>query len=227
MKPNLLLVALLLLSAANAYSQCQGPPQKIASPVCAKPTDAKVISSTCDQLQVQWKGSSNQTYEVTATFKDPLTKKTTSIIPISDITYNMDGSYSATIPVIAGTDVAWSVQSICVVDARTFYSYALRGGTVSIPACKEQVDLSTKIGNVFPNPTTGNISFEYLSNSTGNVQFTIYDITGKVVYDKVEKATDVISITYNFNLSVLNPGMYLLEARNGNEVSSKKFVIEK
>lgn len=225
MKTYLITAFTLLLSIGNAYSQCEGFSQKIASPVCTKPTDAKVISTSCTKLVVQWKGGNAQNFEVTATLKDISTNEATTIT-VSDITCDANNNWKATIPVIEGTKVSWGVQSICLIDDRTFYSYQLRGKEVAIPNCKsEQENFSKSITNVYPNPSTGNITVEYLSNSSGNVQFSIYDVNGKVLFTQAEKPEQGISATFEFHLADLMPGIYLLEARNGMEVSSKKFVL--
>jgi hypothetical protein len=75
---------------------------------------------------------------------------------------------------------------------------------------------------LYPNPSTGNITIEYASG-TGNVQFIIYDMTGKIVLNK----TAQVNNNYHFDLNNLNSGIYLLEARNGSNISQTKFVIQK
>ncbi|HYV91427.1 MAG TPA: T9SS type A sorting domain-containing protein [Chitinophagales bacterium] len=226
MKSIFLLLISLLFAASNVFGQCLGPSQKIASPICTKPSNAKVNSLSCTELQVQWQGSSDQMYEVNATIKNTATNKTETFTT-TEITCDANGTCTATIPVTAGTKVTWSVQAICANEGSTFYSYALRGGKeISIPNCELNEDANS-ISNVFPNPTAENISVEYLCNKSGNLQFIIYDLMGKVVFTQSEKATQGMSSVYKFNLPNLPSGIYLLEARNGNDVSQKKFVIEK
>jgi len=80
---------------------------------------------------------------------------------------------------------------------------------------------------LFPNPATGNISVEYLNSSTGNVQFTIFDLLGNAVFSQSEKSVQGITSSYKFNFPDLPSGIYMLEAKNGYVVSQKKFVVEK
>lgn len=226
MKSIFLFSISLLLAASNVFSQCQGPQLKITSPICTKPTNAKVNSLSCTELRVQWQGSSDQTYEVNATIKNPVTGKTETFTT-TETTCDVEGNCTASIPVLAGTKVTWSVQAICINEGRTFYSYQLRGGKeVTIPNC-ELNEEANSITNLFPNPTTGSISVEYLSSNTGNVQFIVYDLMGKAVFTQSEKAAQGMSGTYKFNMPNLPSGIYMLEARNGDDVSQKKFVIEK
>jgi hypothetical protein len=210
-----------------AQCQCSVPEAKIQSPICSKPTDAKVNTITCSEMQVQWKGSAGQTYEVDASFRDAATNKLIKSITVSNIASENDGYYSATIEVIEGSKASWSIEAICSNADRNFYSYALRGKDVLVPSCKELSDNTSKTIYVYPNPSTGNIAVEYISPGSGNVQFTIYNLMGKAVFAKTEHADKGVSNTYSFTLFDLSAGIYLLEARNGNEISQTKFVIEK
>lgn len=226
MKSIFLLLIALLLTAGNVFSQCQAPQQKIASPVCTKPSNAKVNSLSCTELKVQWQGSSAQTYEVNASIKNPATNKTESFTT-TETTCDATSICTAIIPVTSGTKVTWSVQAICANKDRIFYSYALRGGKeISIPNC-EMNEEANSITNIYPNPTSGNISVEYFSNNTGNVEFAVYNLMGKVVFTKSEKAAQGKNSMYKFDMPNLPSGIYLLEARNGTEIYEKNFVIEK
>jgi len=216
---------LILLAATHfAKSQCENFAQKIESPVCTKPTNAKVVSTSCTELQVQWKGSGDQQYEVNSSFEDPTSNKTSSST-VTDFTCDADGNCIAIIPAIEGTQVKWSVQSVCTSNQRTFYSYASRGEQVVIPTCNEQS--SNGVTTVYPNPTTDNLSVEYLGNNAGNVQFTVYDLMGRVVFTQNEKTSEGVVLSFQLRLPNLPSGIYMLEARNGNKVSQNKFMIEK
>jgi len=103
----------------------------------------------------------------------------------------------------------------------------LGGKDILIPSCKEEALFDAGISNVFPNPTTGEISFEYRSNESGSVRFTVYDMVGNVVFRNEEQTQLGMSAIYQFNLSDLAPGIYLLEARNGVDMSITKFAIER
>jgi len=230
MKRTLQITTALTISMSVALAQqsaiiCQQAPSlRLQSPACVKPTDAKVQSTSCTELRVQWQGSSDQTYEVTAIRNNPALAKTSSVVT-QEFTCDGDGICSSIIPVEAGTKVTWSVQAKCITSFHTNYSYQLRGGTADIPFCNQVA--SGSITNVFPNPSTGNLTVAYVSPGSGDVQFTVYDLFGKRVFTQLEQAVAGVSLSFPLQLQNLPSGVYMLEARNGNEVSQRKFVIEK
>ena len=142
-------------------------------------------------------------------------------VAASDIKINCDGlsHCTATIAVKEGAKVNWSVQAKC---ENGIYSDTLKGAEVTIPFCDEQ---SGSI-HVYPNPTTGHLTVEYLGFNDGKVQFTIYDMEGKKVFSRMEEVQVGINTPYQFDLDGLAPGLYLLEARNGASVKRVKFTIE-
>src|SRR5690348_5208897 len=104
-----------------ATAQCNSN-KKIISPVADKPTTTSITSLNCNTLTIKWQGNANETYELNAVIKDATTNKTIQTKTITD--YKFDGlNYIASMPVIAGTKISWSVQSITAQDNRIFYSY--------------------------------------------------------------------------------------------------------
>ena len=65
---------------------------------------------------------------------------------------------------------------------------------------------------VYPNPTSGNITIEGLQSSA-NVNYELYDITGKIVQTK----TLLSSTNMNVNISHLQSGIYFLNLYENNK----------
>ena len=65
---------------------------------------------------------------------------------------------------------------------------------------------------VYPNPTRGNITIEGLQSSA-NVNYELYDITGKIVQTK----TLLSSTNMNVNISHLQSGIYFLNLYENNK----------
>ncbi|NQY30431.1 MAG: T9SS type A sorting domain-containing protein [Flavobacteriaceae bacterium] len=74
---------------------------------------------------------------------------------------------------------------------------------------------------IYPNPSKGlfNIVFK---NESSSVKFSVYDVTGKIVYSKQTKQ---FSNKHELNLNTLSTGVYFLEIENDNKVTTKKLVI--
>lgn len=87
------------------------------------------------------------------------------------------------------------------------------------------ITASTKF-SVYPNPSKGTIIITYNSISVGTLNLNVYDITGRIVYNRKEMALKSYD-TFNVNLSALSSGVYYLEIGNADFKNRIKFIIEK
>jgi len=86
------------------------------------------------------------------------------------------------------------------------------------------LNASVKLGNVFPNPTSGAFSFNYTTDQASSINLAIYQLDGKKMYSKViavQAGENNISID-DFNLA----GNYFLMLDNGSKVYSQKLIIK-
>lgn len=74
---------------------------------------------------------------------------------------------------------------------------------------------------VYPNPSTGKYTFEYLGQGSLNGNIQISDVLGRVVYQEVLSST---SPKKEFDLS-LSSGMYFLKYSSENTIITKKIII--
>ena len=88
-------------------------------------------------------------------------------------------------------------------------------------AAKENTD---KTICVYPNPTTGYLTVEYYSKTAGNIEFKIYDVSGKMVFKQSGNAIKT-SNRYQLDLRGFAKGTYMLKLTNGKEVSQVKVVL--
>lgn len=72
---------------------------------------------------------------------------------------------------------------------------------------------------VFPNPTVSSLNL-ILSNSIENGSLKIISITGQIVFDK----QNLSGVDFNFDVSALNQGIYMIQLANGNQVFNSKFI---
>ena len=186
-----------------------------------------INSISCSSLDVKWRGNKNQAYIVKATFTDPATN---NIVEAKGANISCDdyGNCGATIPVKEGNNVSWSVQAICSPQGITLYSSNAKGPDANIPLCEKKPD-SSKVNavHVYPNPTTNYLIVEYSGEVTGIIEFKIFDIAGKKVFDKFGNAVIKTNNQYKLDLRNLLAGIYLLKVNNGNEVTKTKFVLLK
>ena len=71
--------------------------------------------------------------------------------------------------------------------------------------------------NAGPNPFNDNINVNYIAESAGNIEVSLYDMTGKLIKQKqaeVEKGANTIYMNENQNLRA---GMYLIGITQGDK----------
>ncbi|HLP21952.1 MAG TPA: lamin tail domain-containing protein [Chitinophagales bacterium] len=76
------------------------------------------------------------------------------------------------------------------------------------------------IGRIYPNPNNGNFTIE-LENNRGPVDVRLFDLSGRMVHFNKENATLI-----NINLNQLNAGMYVVEVKEGNNISRSKITVQ-
>jgi len=84
-------------------------------------------------------------------------------------------------------------------------------------------DVSTFNINLYPNPNNGEFTVTMPQSVFGNVLFEVFDIAGKLVYNKT------VSVNQNnveFNLKNLSSGSYIIKGSIDNDVSYQKLLIE-
>jgi alpha-amylase len=76
---------------------------------------------------------------------------------------------------------------------------------------------------IYPNPSKGNLTFEY-NGEEGQVSVSFVDMKGaKVAEERISRGESVVK---SLDVSHLKPGLYLLQIQIGNQVASKKIVIQ-
>ncbi len=77
--------------------------------------------------------------------------------------------------------------------------------------------------SVYPNPSDGNYTLEFNSNSTKDVRYAIYNITGqKVKENRIPLSSGNTKVA--INISSMASGMYMLELKDGNTVKKVKLI---
>ena len=83
------------------------------------------------------------------------------------------------------------------------------------------IDISA---SVFPNPATGTATIAYHDASATEIEISILDIRGDILYFAHEEANAGMNI-YPLDVQDFKPGIYLLQIRNGSEVTVSKFLV--
>lgn len=102
---------ILILSIFQNWAFGQSGCLNTLNPLLTQPTQSSLASSTCSTLVVKWQGNINQTYCVNATYFNTATNKKDTALG-TNISCDASQSCTATIPVISGTQVTWSVQAM-------------------------------------------------------------------------------------------------------------------
>ena len=100
---------------------------------------------------------------------------------------------------------------------------------LSIPPREE----TTRLGNnsstasLWPNPSSGTIQFEILNEEKQNINYTLIDITGKIVYQELAEGQEIGMIRKSFDLGNLPAGFYNLHVNMGQVQNNFKLILNK
>jgi len=92
---------------------------------------------------------------------------------------------------------------------------------IQVPLSVDQNSLANFA--VYPNPTQGNFTVQFNSDSSQPVQVDLYDLRGRSVYHSNFENTGFFS--QNIQLTALQIGMYVLKVKDGNKQVMRKLVI--
>jgi len=77
---------------------------------------------------------------------------------------------------------------------------------------------------VYPNPSNGIFNVEFNSRSTSNVEIKLFDIMGRNILKRVFKNNSTM-FNERINIQNISSGIYILQVKRGNEISSQKLQI--
>ena len=110
-------------------------------------------------------------------------------------------------------------------------------GTVGINTpgffCMDNISVVNTVGiyelenvmniSVFPNPTSENMSLQYIAKAEINLTIRVFDVFGKEVLS-VQKQTELGSSSVALETSMLNAGIYFIEVKEGSSAKKIKFI---
>lgn len=223
-------IQLLVLSSTVFSQQCPPSVLKIQSSICDTPRNLRVSDIKCATIQLNWQGNKDQKYIIAASGTD---NAANTLFETKAAEYSCDenGNCAAAISVKEGAKLNWNIQAICNMNGVTIYSPKVEGKEMVIPPCQsiaagESNDSKTnnETIRVYPNPTTGYLTVEYVNKISGAVELKVFDVNGKTAFGKTFKAVTGIN-KYVLDLHNLLPGTYLLNLNNGGDIRTTKFVL--
>ncbi len=77
---------------------------------------------------------------------------------------------------------------------------------------------------IFPNPNKGDFTVQFNSNSNNAVNIVIYDLRGRIIFDKKYNNNGIFS--QNLQLDAIQSGVYLVSVQDGEKRIVKRIIIE-
>ncbi len=111
-------------------------------------------------------------------------------------------------------------------DVKTFTTPLCPQGDPTCNHYPRRAEPSTVTTEIVPNPSNGNFHFNFNCEQESDVLISIYDITGKKIFDK-EVLADAGSNSTMINLDDMNEGIYILELNDDGLLSRIKFMVSK
>jgi hypothetical protein len=96
--------------------------------------------------------------------------------------------------------------------------------TVLLPSKVDEYDKLQNSVSIFPNPNNGKVSLQFTDITKGNVDVTISDVTGKIVYQNKLQVTNALT---NFDIDIKS-GVYFVKIHDSslNKTLIKKLVVQ-
>jgi hypothetical protein len=124
---------------------------------------------------------------------------------------------------VEGNNTLASVDSETIMASNTgltsFSDFAIGISNQDIVLSNSNFENNTLKVKLFPNPTSGNLTVK-LSDSLENATLKIIAITGRTVFEK----QNLSGTDFNFDVSNLSQGMYIVQLIDGNEILNYKFI---
>jgi hypothetical protein len=136
------------------------------------------------------------------------------------INYNINKVTSFTIRV-NGYNGAWSQYTCYTLNVTLSNTPFTKEGEISPVLISED---STGL-IIYPNPVSGKVNIDYSSKISGKVTLNIYNITGQLLITTVLEAIEGEN-TFEFDVSSLNKGLYVLEFNDNGERLFRKVMVE-
>lgn len=108
------------------------------------------------------------------------------------------------------------------VDTIDYYYIEVSVATSTI----NQFDNTTfELKEVYPNPVSNQAKIQFVSGTTENITFKIYNLLGEEVESQLISSSKGVN-TINLNTSSYAEGIYLYSINNGNKVLTKRMIIK-
>lgn len=137
-----------------------------------------------------------------------------SDVGVNDLTFTIDGWISTVIGPFALSQTDESADIV---------GYNL---VVGYPASVNDVALSGfGVSQNYPNPFSENTNIDITLEENSLIEFTVFDVLGKVKYNEYFNFSQGNN-TIEFSSDDLSPGLYLYSVSNGQEIFTKRLVID-
>ena len=118
-------------------------------------------------------------------------------------------------PVSTGNNLSFYLDSYC---------YSNLALCTSKVIGDETTEGEASIFNLYPNPNNGVFTIQYGGETGHQISISVLNTLSQTVYERnVNEFTG--ETVQEIDLSNLTPGIYFIQVRNGNELSSKQFII--
>lgn len=158
---------------------------------------------------------------------------TTGTCDLSGKSYTIGASGSMVSPFTLANSMNGAIDDVRIykraLSAAQIQDIMTATSALSIPPREETSRLgnNSSTASLWPNPSNGSIQFEILNEAKQNINFTLVDVTGKIVHQELAEAQEMGIIRKSFDLSHLPAGFYNLNVSLGQTQSNYKLILNK
>ena len=164
------------------------------------------FSYSCDPPSCSFPGGTTKCAELSSA------APTSSEIGLHQIIFKTT-TYVSGVPFIGTTTQNYTID---------YYYLQVSGVTSTI----NQFDNTTfELKEVYPNPVSNQAKIQFVSGTTENITFKIYNLLGEEIESQLISSSKGVN-TINLNTSSYSKGIYLYSINNGNKVLTKRMIIK-
>lgn len=120
----------------------------------------------------------------------------------------------------------WSIAAVdfFLGDTGTINEFAIELCTTTTTITLDNETFELNDFALYPNPNKGEFNLQFNSNSGLEINFAVYDISGKLIHTKTYDAT--ARFEKNIVLNNVSTGLYIMKVTDGDNTITKKLIIE-
>ena len=108
--------------------------------------------------------------------------------------------------------------------SREFHVQLIGDQWMSVKSKEMEIPIEAGLSEIYPNPFNSEVIIKYETNITGNVEVSVFDITGRKVFESFQPIVQPGRHSYELSAESWDSGIYLIRLKSGERTFTKKLI---